>query len=122
MNILARIEKLYHGSGRTFLHGDLIEHLHSGYVFITPQAALMGFRCKASDVRDAIKGGWGVKPHQADEDGDCWMVWLAVGTVRDVLTMTPFPLPFVAFARRDRLRLWRFAEITKRIAGAPQSD
>ncbi len=113
MNILARIERLYTGSGRVFLHGDLLSHLHGGYVFVTPETALMGFRCRSSDVIEARDSGGNVQPWQADEDGDCWFVWLAVGNIGDVIRFIPRPADFVAFARRDKVRIWEFKEITR---------
>lgn len=113
MNILARIERIYTGSGRAFLHGDLLSHLHAGYVFVTPQAALMGFRCRSSDVIAARDCGGNLQPWQAEEDGDCWFVWLAVGDIADLIRFIPRPAKFVAFSRRNVIKCYRFEEITR---------
>ena len=114
MNILARIERLYEHSGRVFMPDDVLAHLATGYTFVTPRSALMGFLTKADSVRYSLARGDAITPaRHAEPYGDCWFVWLAVGRLTDFLPMIPFDVPYVAFARRDKVRIWKFKEITR---------
>lgn len=116
MNLVQRIRQLYHGSGRAaYLQHDLDAHLARGYIFKTPDAMLMGFRCRSDDIRQAIHDRGTINIEQADEAGCCWFVWLAVGDIVDLLRFVPRPAEYVAFSRRGQLRIWRMAELERRV-------
>ncbi len=77
---------------------DLENHLFLGWVFSTPALFLMGRR---------IMHDW---PHRmaadssiADDEGDCWHVWLAAGDMSEAVRAIPFDLPWLSFERENRL-------------------
>ncbi len=93
---------------RTFRE-DLEAHLLNGYVFSTPETFLMG-RVVQRDADPALI----VDPWHRFEAGDCWMVYLSAGCIlRDVPRLMPFPLPWLAWERGNKLRFWR----TERVLG-----
>lgn len=118
MTILKHIRKLYRDNGRYGdFDADYRAHFAHGYVFHTPTFSMMGFRCRSEDISSALQWRESVAPRShANESGDCWFIWLAVGNLSEVLRFIPRESEFVAFARRGRVRLWRFAEITKILA------
>jgi len=84
---------------RTFVE-DLEAHFRHGYVFSTPDHFLMARTVCKDAPREFLADPW----HQFD-NVDTWLIWLAVGpcamSVKTFcLTMQPFPLTWVAWARR----------------------
>lgn len=81
---------------------DLEAHLLNGYVFSTPDTFLMG-RLVQHDADPALI----LNPWHRFETGDCWMVYLAAGNiVREVERWMPYRLPYVAWERENKLRVW----------------
>lgn len=117
------LEKLHaayqqrHGeSWDTRLCADIAAMMAHGYLLHTPRACLMGFRTKADSVRYSLARGDAIEPgRHAETYGDCWFVWFALGDLQTILGMIPEPLPLVAFARRDSVRVWSLERL-KRIA------
>lgn len=85
-------------------------HLLHGYVFSTPSAFLMG-RPIAKDAPHALQADpWYVFPF---DECDCWMVWLAAGDVAEMIRLIPYPLPWLAWARRDgALRFYQTVRVS----------
>lgn len=114
MTITDQVRRLYRDNGRGgSFPDDLQEHIARGYVFSTPEALLMGFRCRSDDVMQAIHDRARFVPSQADDEGDTWFVWLAVGNLAGVLRYVPYPAKFVAFSRKNVVKLYRFKELTR---------
>lgn len=116
--IFARVQHAYrdrHGvEGYRMLSHDLFAIMRHGYVLHTPLACLMGFQCWEGAVRAAADRGDTITAREhADQGGDCWFVWFALGDLREVIRLIPFDLKSVAFSRRDVLRVWKFEEITR---------
>lgn len=112
MKPIDRAKRLYGAADESF-ERDLAMCMRFGYVFATPDAILMGFRCRSDVIRAFKVGGLTVSPHLASEDGDTWFVWLAVGNLTGVLRYVPRPAKFVAFSRRNVVKLYRFEELTR---------
>lgn len=99
MKPIARIRDLYarFPQPRTF-EEDLAAHLQTGVVVSTPLHFLM--------ARAVVRSAPGVEdPWQAFDIPDTWLIWAASGpsavSVKTFcLTMQPFPLRWVAWARR----------------------
>jgi len=66
---------------------ELVEHLHTGIVICRPDLFVMGKAVVLDDGRAA------------------WFIAAAVGNLRQLLTLFPAPLPFIAFRRRGQKRL-----------------
>ena len=90
---------------------DLEAHLQNGYVFSTPTAFVMGRPVDSGADPAAI-----VDPlHGFDpEDCDAWLVYLAAGSIADVLRQEPFPLTFYLWERKNVLRRFH-AKTVKRL-------
>lgn len=79
----------------------------NGYVFCTPETFVMGRVVQHDAPAELI-----VDPWHRFESGDCWMVYLAAGCIlRDAVGMMPFPLPWLAWERENRLRVWRIEKV-----------
>jgi hypothetical protein len=80
---LARARQVYELEWcRNSFEEDLCWHLEQGYVFSTPTVFLMGYR-----------------------DNLCWVVSLCSGDLLEALELMPYPLPWVAFERRNLLKV-----------------
>jgi hypothetical protein len=54
--------------------------------------------------------------------GDCWHVYLCAGMMRKLFWLAPFPLPWVSFERKNRIRFYRWKDLYDRIEnGSPHS-
>src|ERR1043165_6791482 len=78
---------------------DALEaHLLNGFVFSTPEAFLMG--------RPVPRGAELLDPWQSwpREECDAWFVWIGVGRAARLLSLMPYPLPWVGWERPRRPR------------------
>jgi hypothetical protein len=101
MSPIDKVRKLYDRfpQPRTFAE-DFEAHLQHGFVFSKPDCFLMARPVCKDAPHDFLADPW----HQFDNP-DCWLIWAAAGSsavsVRTFcLTMQPFPLTWVAWARR----------------------
>ena len=78
-------------------------HLQVGYVFSGHDFFLMG-RQVSSDWDEARI----CDPRQVDEQGDAWHVWLYAGSMSAWQRLVPYPLPWLMFHRRGRLKRFHF--------------
>lgn len=77
---------------------ELTAHLLHGFVLSTPEAFVMG-RPIVKDAPHALQADpWHVFP---PDECDCWLVWLAAGDLSAIWRLVPYPLPWLAWARRD---------------------
>lgn len=87
---------------RTFRE-DLEAHLLNGYVLSTPATFVMGRLVQRDAPPELI-----VDPWHRFETGDCWLVYLAAGDIlREARRWMPWPVPWLAWERSNRLRFWR---------------
>ena len=92
---------------------ELRAHLRWGCVLSTPQAFLMG-RPIVKDAEHILQADpWHRFP---PEEVDCWIVWLFAGDLAKVMSMVPYRLPWLAWARRDGpLRFFRFDTVLAKV-------
>lgn len=85
---------------RTF-EADLALHLEFGFVFSTPKFFIIGRPVK----RDAPHGLI-LDPSFSfvRRECDCWHIHLAAGDLEAAWSILPWPLPWLAFERRNDLR------------------
>lgn len=80
-----------------------------GYRLVaTDGSELWGFPCRVSKVYPGYTPAW--EPHP-----DCWFVWLYAGNLHSLIGLVPYPLPWVIFARDNRLRAYKLEPLLKRI-------
>jgi hypothetical protein len=87
---------------RTFAE-DIIAHLEGGYVVNSPTVFLMFRPVARAGEEEEIVNPWRCFPAP-----DCWHVYLASGDSSEFASHFPFPLPWVSFERKNRLRFHRF--------------
>ena len=96
-------------TGRTF-SSDLLAIRTTGHLIITPRLILLGKAVPTglSDYSD---------PWARYEESTCdaWLVWLAAGDLNECLRHIPYPKKYIGFARQDRLRWYRYDELTKKL-------
>lgn len=84
-------------------HEVLAAHLRNGVVISLPDSFLMARRVMRSDP-----DWFHLSPLESRADGDCWMVWLAAGSMESLSVMAEtYPLEWVSYQRRDSMRLRR---------------
>ncbi len=95
-------------------HMELEAHLQHGVVISTPDAFLMG-RPIAKDADHTLQADvWHQFPR---EDQNCWMVWAAAGDLSTIWQWVPYPLKWLAWARREgELRFYSFDSVNARLA------
>ena len=98
------------------LEHDIADYLQQGYMIRTPDFLVLGKPVKLFTTTE---------PHdQWDTVGaDAWYIKLLVGSLKALLDMVPYPLPFVCFERWARgvrhLKTYSFKRV-KEIAWAAQ--
>ena len=83
---------------------DLEAHFLNGYVISTPEYFVMGRAVRRDWPREDI-----LNPFHISTDPrlpDCWMVWLAAGSILGAFHQMPYNLPWIAFERDNVLRFW----------------
>ena len=78
-------------------------HLFYGHVISGPRAFVLG-----RQVRHDWPPALMLDPRCVAPSGNCWHVWLWAGEVKDWKKVVPWPLPWIAFHRGERLRIHRF--------------
>lgn len=100
MNILKRAFQLYADHSDAGFADDLMLHMQHGYVRVTPTVLAMArpvsSKWSNEEMSDISK---------VDEDGDCWFIWVLVGSLGDALEMLPSEKKWLAFARGGQPRL-----------------
>lgn len=93
---------------------ELAAHLAGGFVFSTPDAFLMGRPVHSGAPHELLADPFHRFP---PADCDAWLVWLAAGDLRAMLRLTPYRLPWLAWARRDGpLKWFSFDSVATRLA------
>lgn len=93
---------------------DLVAHLLNGYVISTPEVFLM-FRDVLRDADpEVITDPFMTFP--VSDFSDCWHVYLAAGDMTQFHRFFPYPLEWVSFERKNRLRFRRFRSCAAKIA------
>lgn len=82
-----------------------------GWVMSTPSAFIMAKPVNRF-MAERIDDPW--YTFHRDEQ-DTWLVWLAAGDMAEFFRFCPYPLSWLAWARRDRLRFWRFESIQHKV-------
>lgn len=100
---------------RTF-EEDFAAHLENGYVYNSPALFAM-FRPVCTHWPDK----WIIDPweelHPAEYGiADCWHVYLAAGAIAELANLIPYPLPWVSFERKNRLRLHSYHEMRVKVS------
>lgn len=92
-------------SARTF-HIDLWLHLERGWVFSNPRLFAMG--------RPVVRG-WTYQqltdPCCDAKNPDCWWVFLAAGSLLEIVKLLPYPLPFVGWERDGAVKIWELNQL-----------
>lgn len=74
-------------------------HLQCGVVISTPEAFIMARRVR-SDA--PLTDHFTLSPLTSQEDGDCWHIWAASGSLEALLLIADrYRAPWVSFMRRD---------------------
>lgn len=84
---------------------DLEAHLLHGYVHSTPTAFVMARPVSVLADEALILDPWHNFPR---EEQDAWLIWLAAGDLASLLTLFPYPLPFIGWQKRNALRFHGF--------------
>jgi hypothetical protein len=85
---------------------DVWDHLLNGFIHSTPRHFAM--------VRAVV----------LDDGRQAWLVNSAVGPLKEIIRLLPFPLPYIAFYRGlaqppDKLRVYDFQKFVARIEKSP---
>jgi hypothetical protein len=100
-NPYQRAEAWHRRLGSHMTVAEVIEaHGQMGYVHSTPEVFVMARQVEA-DWEDARL----CDLEFTAPAGDCWHVWLCAGNFRAAMAFLPYPLPYVSFHRRGRLRV-----------------
>lgn len=89
----------------------LADYLRGGYVWSSPEAFLL-----AQPVSVDIKN---LEVRSGKHQPNAWFVELAAGDkpFEQFLRVMPYELPYLAWARRDHLRVWKLEQFRNKIYG-----
>ena len=107
MRPVQRAAEVYHREycPRTF-KDDLEAHLLYGVVVSNDDLFLMARPVSQGDTYERITNPW-----VTYADPDCWHLYLYSGHLRDAFACAPYPLPFVSFERKNKLRIYPWVSI-----------
>ncbi len=91
---------------------DLEAHLINGYVHSTPTAFVMARPVSVLADETLTLDPWHSFPR---EEQDAWLIWLAAGDLASLLALFPYPLPFIGWQKRNRLRFSGFVSTLARL-------
>jgi hypothetical protein len=94
---------------RTFAR-DLELHLKFGYIYSSPDAFVMGRAVNRNGDPSDI-----VNPEFQFDLVDAWLVYLAVGDIREFFLREPYPLPWVGWERNNVLRFYDMETIRRKM-------
>ena len=77
--------------------GDIHAHILHGYCYVTPDNLALARPVSSSWTREQLSDPWQTCLTCAP---DCWYVWAAIGDLDFLLSLIPYPLEKIAFARR----------------------
>ncbi len=101
---------------RTFQE-DLASHLLGGYVFSSPDLFLMGRPIDSDAPYEQI-----TDPCYKFDRCNSWLVYLAVcrrtSFLDKLFRYEPYPLPFIGFERRNKLRFYRREQLLAKCSTA----
>ncbi len=96
---------------RTFRE-DLELHLLNGFVISGPDFFMMGRPvCKYWGDQFTIDPTF----NPTNDKRDCWHCYLMAGNMLKAFQFVPYPLPFISFERKNKLRFYRLDELKKRL-------
>ena len=97
---------------------DILVHLRTGYVIAVPWA-FVAFRPVLRDAPEALI----LDPRVEFPGGDCWHVWVAAGNwQRLVCECLPYPLPWMSWERRFRLRFYPTEKVLAKASVFPPGE
>ncbi len=91
---------------------DLVmaNHLELGIVVATQKAF-----CMARPVNSSADHLEFDLPWMTFENPDCWHIYLAAGSLKDIFEALPYPLPFVSYVRKNRLHFQNMKKIGEKV-------
>lgn len=90
---------------------DIHAHVLNGYCYITPDNLALARPICRSWTREDYSDPFRIAG--LTEKADCWYVWAAIGDVDFLLSLIPYPLEWIAFARRKHSGHHRRAKFYK---------
>jgi hypothetical protein len=113
MSPIERARKVYDTErcARTFGE-DINLYLQNGFVFSTPDYFIMGRPVDHEQCYEMVTNPEFVFPREVQ---DCWLVALAAGddAFAQFFRLEPYPLPYIAFERDNKLRVYRSGQILR---------
>ncbi len=93
----------YHEHSTLSFEDDLIDYLHTGFVYSGPDCFAMA---KIVDMNDS-----NTPPHDWG-----WFIRIAVGPIGILITKLPFALKYISFNRRgeERIRVYEWDKLARR--------
>lgn len=99
-----------HGAGNPYNQREA--HLERGFFYSDPLKMAMARPISSKWSEKSILDPWDDSLSELDLTLplDCWYVWVAIGDLRELLALLPYPLPFIAFHRYGRtgMRIYNF--------------
>ena len=84
---------------------------NGGHVFERPDVCLWGFPIQYTE---AFKPPVSILTPRYIPD--TWFVWYLYGDLRKVWSLIPYKLPFIVFARSNRLRIYHFDDLARKLS------
>ena len=100
---------------RTF-EEDLVFHLNHGYVIATPDVFAMFRWVDSTASEEEILG------NETFSHADCWHVYAYAGDFSQAESLFPFPLPWISFERKNKLRIYRFQKMRAKWSSLNSKD
>lgn len=85
---------------------DLEAHLLYGIVVSNDQLFLMARPVRQDATYERICNPW-----VSFQNPDCWHLYLYSGHLKEAFDSAPYPLPFVSFERKNKLRIYSWVRI-----------
>lgn len=107
-----RAERWHRSLGSPMTFEEVIEaHGEMGFIHSTPEVFVLARRVDSIWDEDEFSN-----LEFTDWDGDCWHVWLLAGDPSAAWKFLPYPLPFMSYHRRGKLRIKRLHDFRSAFA------
>jgi hypothetical protein len=118
MTLPEQVKEQYRLYGREeWFREDLERLLKVGYVHSTPEVFVAARPVPVWWPRE-MKGD----PYHLEEGPgvDCWHIYMLAGDLKKAFTFLPFPLTYLSYERRGKIRLHNFINFTNAVQRSPR--
>lgn len=88
-------------------------HAKNGVIFCRPDVFVLARPVMLDEFLDVRRI---LNPHYRFDRYNAWHIWLFSGNMAKAIEFLPFPLDYVCYERKERLRIYKLEELFKKLS------